>query len=93
MLVSSHARGTENILDDLHWLQSNGYLGAGDALGQVDFGWDNLLVTAISTFTMAVNSYTLTNSTYRDNAAICSARPASLGFFQPGVRRKVRLTG
>jgi len=53
--------GTENILDDLHWLQSNGYLGAGDALGQVDFGWE-ICDSDSQNLTMAVNSYTLTRT-------------------------------
>ena len=53
--------GTENILDDLHWLQSNGYLGAGDALGQVDFGWE-ICDSDSQNLTMAVDGYTLTRT-------------------------------
>jgi len=32
--------GSVNILDDLKWLESNGYLPAGSGLNQVDFGWE-----------------------------------------------------
>ena len=53
--------GTENILDDMRWLQTNGYLPASEGLTQVNFGWE-LCDTDSQTLNMAVNGYTLTRT-------------------------------
>jgi hypothetical protein len=29
-----------NVLADLDWLESNGYMPAGSGLNQIDFGWE-----------------------------------------------------
>jgi hypothetical protein len=40
VLDSNQSSGSLNILDDLNWLKSNGYVPAGNGLGQLDFGFE-----------------------------------------------------
>ncbi len=40
VLDSNRSSGSVNILADLNWLESNGYLPAGSGLNQIDFGWE-----------------------------------------------------
>jgi hypothetical protein len=40
VLDSNQASGSVNILDDLNWLKSNGYVPAGSGLNQIDFGFE-----------------------------------------------------
>jgi hypothetical protein len=40
VMNSNQPSGTVNLLDDLNWLESNGYMNAGSGLNQVDFGWE-----------------------------------------------------
>jgi glycosyl hydrolase family 12 len=40
VLNSNQSAGSVNVLDDLNWLESNGYMPAGSGLNQIDFGWE-----------------------------------------------------
>jgi glycosyl hydrolase family 12 len=40
VLNSNQPSGSVNVLDDLKWLESNGYMPAGSGLNQIDFGWE-----------------------------------------------------
>ncbi len=40
VLDSNQSSGSVNILDDLNWLSSNGYMPAGSGLNQIDFGFE-----------------------------------------------------
>ena len=40
VLNSNQPSGSVNILDDLNWLVSNGYMPAGSGLNQIDYGWE-----------------------------------------------------
>ena len=40
VLNSNQPSGSVNILDDLNWLKSNGYMPAGSGVNQIDFGWE-----------------------------------------------------
>lgn len=40
VMDSNQASGSVNILDDLKWLLSNGYMPAGSGVNQIDFGWE-----------------------------------------------------
>ena len=40
VLNSNRSSGSVNILADLNWLKSNGYMPAGSGLNQIDFGWE-----------------------------------------------------
>jgi hypothetical protein len=40
VLDSNQASGSVNVLADLDWLESNGYMPAGSGLNQIDFGWE-----------------------------------------------------
>jgi hypothetical protein len=40
VLNSNQPAGSVNILDNLKWLESNGYMPAGSGLNQIDFGWE-----------------------------------------------------
>jgi hypothetical protein len=54
VLNSNQPSGSVNILDDLKWLESNGYMPAGSGLNQVDFGWEICSTGGASqTFTMS----------------------------------------
>jgi hypothetical protein len=54
VLDSNQSSGTVNVLDDLNWLESNGYMPAGSGLNQLDFGWEICSTGGVSqTFTMS----------------------------------------
>jgi Glycosyl hydrolase family 12 len=40
VMDSNRSSGSVKILDDLKWLESNGYMPAGSGLNQIDFGWE-----------------------------------------------------
>jgi hypothetical protein len=54
VLDSNQSSGSVNVLDDLNWLASNGYMPAGSGLNQIDFGWEICSTGGVSqTFTMS----------------------------------------
>jgi hypothetical protein len=58
VLASNETSGTVNVLADLNWLESNGYMPAGSGLNQIDFGWEICSTGGVAkTFTM--NQYSL----------------------------------
>jgi hypothetical protein len=59
VMNSTQASGSVNILDDLHWLQANGYMKADSGINQIDFGWE-ICSTAGVPETFTLNRYTLT---------------------------------
>jgi hypothetical protein len=56
VLNSNQPSGSVNILDDLKWLQSNGYMPAGSGLNQIDFGWE-ICSTGGAAETFALSQY------------------------------------
>jgi hypothetical protein len=54
VLNSNQTSGSVNILDDLNWLESNGYMPAGSGINQIDFGWEICSTGGVAqTFTMS----------------------------------------
>jgi hypothetical protein len=54
VLDSNQSAGSVNILDDLNWLESNGYMPAGSGLNQIDFGWEICSTGGVAeTFTLS----------------------------------------
>jgi Glycosyl hydrolase family 12 len=58
VLDSNQASGSVNVLDDMKWLESNGYVPAGSGLNQVDFGFE-LCSTGGTSQTFAVSQFGL----------------------------------
>lgn len=56
VLDSNQASGSVNLLDDLNWLKSNGYVPAGSGLNQIDFGFE-LCSTGSVPETFALSDY------------------------------------
>jgi hypothetical protein len=61
VLDSNQASGSVNILDDLNWLISNGYMAAGSGLNQIDFG-PEICSTGGVPRTFSVTQYGITSS-------------------------------
>ena len=56
VLNSNQSSGSVNILADLNWLRSNGYMPAGSGLNQIDFGWEICSTGGVTeTFTVSQN--------------------------------------
>jgi hypothetical protein len=61
VMDSNQSSGSVNILDDLNWLKSNGYMPAGSGLNQIDFGWEICSTGGTAqTFTMSQYAVTAT---------------------------------
>ncbi|MGH3279956.1 MAG: GH12 family glycosyl hydrolase domain-containing protein [Trebonia sp.] len=58
VMNSNQASGSVNVLDDLNWLESNGYVPAGSGLNQIDFGWE-ICSTGGSPQTFTMSQYRL----------------------------------
>jgi hypothetical protein len=56
VLDSNQSSGSVNVLDDLNWLESHGYMPAGSGLNQVDFGWE-ICSTGGAPQTFAMSQY------------------------------------
>lgn len=56
VLDSNQASGSVNVLDDMKWLEANGYVPAGSGLNQVDFGFE-LCSTGGAAQTFAVSQF------------------------------------
>ncbi len=61
VLDSNQPSGSVNILADLQWLESNGYVPAGSGLNQIDFGFE-LCSTGGASQTFNVTNYGITAS-------------------------------
>jgi hypothetical protein len=60
VLNSNETSGTVNVLADLNWLESNGYMPAGSGLNQIDFGYEICSTGGVpETFTLS--GYSLTS--------------------------------
>jgi hypothetical protein len=54
VMDSTQTSGSVNVLDDLNWLESNGYMPAGSGINQIDFGWEICSTAGVpATFTMS----------------------------------------
>ena len=61
VMDSNQTSGSVDILDDLNWLKSNGYMPADSGLNQVDFGWEICSTGGTAqTFTMSQYAVTAT---------------------------------
>ena len=61
VLDSNQPSGSVNILADLQWLESNGYVPAGSGLNQIDFGFE-LCSTGGASQTFNVTNYGISAS-------------------------------
>ncbi|HEY0935226.1 MAG TPA: hypothetical protein VGD91_15970 [Trebonia sp.] len=54
VMDSNQTSGSVNLLDDLKWLESNGYMAAGSGINQIDFGWEICSTGGVpATFTLS----------------------------------------
>jgi hypothetical protein len=61
VLDSNQASGSVNVLDDLNWLKSSGYMPASSGVNQIDFGFE-LCSTGGATQTFAVSQFGIKSS-------------------------------
>ena len=71
VMDSTQSSGSVNILDDLNWLQSNGYVQSGSGINQIDFGWE-ICSTAGVPETFSMSQYSLTASCKSGTSCITS---------------------
>ena len=58
VLNSNQPSGSVNILDDLKWLESAGYMKSGSGINQIDFGWE-LCSTGGAAQTFTLSQYSI----------------------------------
>jgi hypothetical protein len=58
VMDKTQTSGTVNVLDDLKWLESSGYMKSGSGINQIDFGWE-LCSTGGTAQTFTLSQYSI----------------------------------